>query len=229
MTQFAGPHGLSRSALSLAVRASVDLPETVSIALLSVDEPDLAARLDRCMTAHSSRHHGNGRPFSCQSAACVWCRRPMIHGWWTGICEWTDAMSSLGILSIGSSVGLPDAARHLRRALRDVRDRMARRRNPWHEVRIAGIIGGDRKAMVMVSHEGIDRSEIENVLRRRWPDVLVKKLRQEEPTWEMLPDDAAQLGRYRRGIEPVRLVIMPQQEQAATTSSLVGSMPVLVR
>jgi hypothetical protein len=87
--------------------------QAVIRALLSVNEPDLAARLGRCMTAHRS---GVRRPFSCQSAACAWCRRAMIHGWWTGICEWADATSSLGILSIGSSVSLPDATRHLRRA-----------------------------------------------------------------------------------------------------------------
>jgi hypothetical protein len=60
--------------------------------LLSNSEPDLAARLGRCMTAHRSRHGGNGRRFSCQSAACVWCRRAMIHGWWVGICDWADTV-----------------------------------------------------------------------------------------------------------------------------------------
>jgi hypothetical protein len=196
-------------------------------ALLSIDEPDLAARLGRCMSAHRSRHHGDRRSFSCQSAACVWCRRAMLHGWWTGICDWADATSSLAILSVDSSVGLPNATRHLRRAMRDVRDRVARRRNSWREVRFAGMIGGDRRAMVVVSHEGINRSEVQDVLRRRWPDVLIKKRGQEEPTWEMLPDDAAQLGRCRRGVEPLRVVIMPQQEHEVTTSSLIDSMPVL--
>ena len=155
--------------------------------LLSIDEPDLAARLGRCMTAHRSRHGGNGRAFSCQSAACVWCRRAMFHGWWVGIYDWAEAASSLAILSIDSSVSLPNAARYLRRAMRDVRDRAARRRNPWRQVRFAGIIGGDRRAMVMVSHEGIDWCEVRNVLRRRWPDVLVKKLGQEEPTGRCCP------------------------------------------
>jgi hypothetical protein len=82
--------------------------------------------------------------------------------------------------------------------------------------------------MVVISHEGIARFEVLNVLRGRWPDVLIKKPGPEEPTWEMLPDDAAQLGRCRRGIEPVRLVIMPQQEQEVSASSLVDCMPVLV-
>ena len=199
--------------------------EAVIRALLSIDEPDLAARLGRCMTAH--RSHGAGRAFSCQSAACVWCRPAMIHGWWVGMCDWAAATASLAILSIDSSVGLPNAARHLRRAMRDVRDRVARRRSPWREVRFAGIIGGDRRAMVMISHEGIDRPEVQDVLRRRWPDVLIKKRGQEEPTWEMLPDDAAELGRCRRGVEPLRSLSCRNRREV-TTPSLIGSMPVLV-
>ena len=152
----------------------------------------------------------------------------MMHGWWVGICDWAEATSSLVILSIGSSVGLPDATRHLRRAIRDVRDRVARHRNPWRDVRFAGLIGGDRRALVMVSHDGIDRCEVQDVLQRRWPDVLIKKPAQEEPAWKMLPDDAAELGRCRRGIEPLRVVVMPQHEREVTTSSFVGSMPALV-
>jgi hypothetical protein len=136
----------------------------------------------------------------------------MIHGWWVGICDWTDVTSSLAILSVGSSVGLPNAARQLRRALRDVRDRVARHRTQWRDVRFAGMIGGDRRPMVMVSHEGVDRCEVRDILQRRWPDVLIKKLGQEEPAWKMLPDDAAGLGRCRRGIEPLRVTIMPQHE-----------------
>ena len=195
--------------------------QAVIDALLSISEPNLAARLGRCMTAHRSAHHGDGRLFSCQSSACAWCRRAMIHGWWVGICGWAAATSSLAILSIDSSIGLLDATRHLRRAIRDVRDRVARHRNAWRNVRFAGIIGGDRRALVIVSHEGIDRSEVQNVLLRRWPDVLIKKLGREEPTWEMLAADAAELGRSRRGIEPLRVVVMPQQQ----TITIIEPMP----
>jgi len=60
--------------------------------------------------------------------------------------------------------------------MRDVRDRVARHRTSWREVRFAGLLGGDRTAMVLVSHEGIDRAEVQDVLRRRWPAVLIKKL-----------------------------------------------------
>jgi hypothetical protein len=202
--------------------------QAVIRALYSVDEPDLAARLGRCMTAHRSRHHGDGRSFSCQSAACLWCRRAMLQGWWAGICDWAETASSLVVLSIGSPVGLPNVTRHLRRAIRDVRDRVARSRNPWREVGFAGLLGGDRRALVIASHQGIERCEVLDVMRRRWPDVIIKKLGQEEPTWKMFLGDAAELGRCHRGVEPLRVVVMPQQEREMTTSSLVGSMPVLV-
>ena len=187
--------------------------QTVIDALLSISEPNLAARLGRCMTAHRSPHHGDGRLFSCQSSACAWCRRAMIHGWWVGICGWAAATSSLAILSIDSSIGLLDATRHLRRAIRDVRDRVARHRNEWRDVRFAGITGGDRRIMVTVSHLGIDRCEVQDVLQRRWPDAVIKRLGQEEPASKMLPAEAAELGRCRRGVEPLRVVVMPQNEK----------------
>jgi hypothetical protein len=34
----------------------------------------------------------------------------------------------------------------------------------------------------MISHQGVDRRE---VLGRRWPDLLMKSLEQEAPTWVM--------------------------------------------
>jgi hypothetical protein len=44
-------------------------------------------------------------------------------------------------------------------------------------------MGGDHKALIMISHPDIDRREMVNVLCRRWPDVVLKDLEQEEPTW----------------------------------------------
>jgi hypothetical protein len=73
--------------------------------------------------------------------------------------------------------------------------------------------GGDHTALVMITHEGIDRQEAQNVLCRRWPDVLVKELEQEEPAWAMTAQDAAALGRCRRGVEPLRVVVMPQHDR----------------
>jgi hypothetical protein len=43
---------------------------------------------------------------------------------------------------------IPDAARWLRRGLRDVRDRIARRRHRWRDVGFTGKVGGDHRTMV---------------------------------------------------------------------------------
>ena len=91
----------------------------------------------------------------------------------------------------------------------------------------AGIAGGDGTALVMITHEGIDQREVLDALRRRWPEVVVKGLEQEVPTWAMSPADTADLGRCRRGVEPLRIVVMPQQDQQTITAP-VEAMPVLV-
>ena len=137
-------------------------------------------------------------------------------------------MSSLMIIPIPSPTGLREAVCRMRRGLRDVRDRMARRRRLWREVGFAGMAGGDRRALVLVSHDGVDRREMLGVLHPRWPDVVIKALEQEEPTMAMSASDAADLGRCRRGVEPLRIVIMPQQDQQAIISPIVGPMPVIV-
>jgi hypothetical protein len=204
--------------------------QEVIVGLTEVDEVDLADRLERCMTARHERRGGDGWPYSCRSAACVWCRRPMIRSWWNGMRHWSAeaATSSLAIIQLHSLVGVPDAVRRLRRALRDVRDRMARRRNRWREVCFAGVAGGDHRAIVLVSHEGIDRREVQDVLGRRWPEVVVKTLEQEQPVVAMTAENAVDLGRCRRGIEPLRIVVMPQQDRQATTSPVMEPMPVVV-
>jgi hypothetical protein len=87
--------------------------------------------------------------------------------------------------------------------------------------------GGDGTTLVLVSHDGVDRREVEDVLRRRWPDVVVKELEQEQPAVAMSPSDAAALGQCRRSVEPVRIVIMPQQDRTIAVPT-VEPMPVLV-
>ena len=95
------------------------------------------------------------------------------------MCQWSAATASLAIIPLHSSADLPDAVRRLRRGLRDVRDRMARHKRSWGDVSFAGMAGSDGVALVLVTHEGIDRHEVEAVLRRRWPNAVVKELEQE--------------------------------------------------
>jgi hypothetical protein len=68
------------------------------------------------------------------------------------------------------SAGPIGAVRRLRRGLRDVRDRTARRSQRWRAM-FAGMAGGDGIPLVLISHEGVDQLEVLNVLRRRWPDL----------------------------------------------------------
>jgi hypothetical protein len=68
--------------------------------------------------------------------------------------------------------------------------------------------GGDHTALVMITHDGVDQREVEAVLRRRWPQVTVKSLEQEQPAVVMQSGDAADLGRHWRGVEPLRIVII---------------------
>jgi hypothetical protein len=203
--------------------------QQVIVALRGTGEVDLAGRLDRCMTARRERRGGDGWPLTCRSAACVWCRRSMIRSWWLGMQGWSAeaTTSSLAIIPVRSPSGLPGAVRRLRRGLRDVRDRVARRRNRWRDVCCAGMAGGDHTALVLVSHDGVDQREVLDTLRRRWPDVALKELEQWQPAVAMLPGDAADLGRHRRGVESLRIVIMPQYDRQVASAG-VEPMPVLV-
>ena len=209
-----------------------DVQQEVIAALYEIGDSDLADRLERCMAARQERHYGDGWPYSCRSSACLWCRRAMIRGWWEGMRYWSEAATtlSLAIISIRSPAGLPDAARRLRRGLRDVRDRTARRFRRWRTVSFAGLTGGDHRALVLISHDGVERRELLDVLRRRWPSVVLKDLAQEEPMWAMTPDDAADLGTHRRGAEPLRILVMPQRITRVTVAPLreIEPMPILV-
>jgi hypothetical protein len=201
--------------------------QEVIVVLHAIGETDLADRLERCMSARRERHHGDGWPCICRSAGCVWCRRPMIRSWWNGMRQWTAEATtwSLAVIPLHWSAGLPDAVRRLRRALRDVRDRAVRRKMRWRDVCCAGMAGGDHTALVMITHEGIDRREVQDVLCHRWPDVMVKSLGHEEPTVAMAAEDAADLGRCRRGVEPLRIVVMPQHDRQVA-SPHVEALPV---
>src|ERR1700733_16014389 len=96
--------------------------------------------------------------------------RPMIRSWWNGMCQWTAAATtSLAIIALLLSAGLPDAVRRLRRGLRDVRDRTTRHRNRWRDMCCVGMAGGDHTALGMITHEGIDRRGGEEWLCHRRP------------------------------------------------------------
>ena len=142
-----------------------------------------------------------------------------MQSWWGGIRDWAAPdTSSLLIIALRTPTGLRDAVQRLRRGLRDVRDRTVQQNDRWRTVCFAGIVGGDGTAFLLVEHEGVDRREISAVLRRRWPEGVLKSLDNEAPTPTMMTDDAADLARSRRGVEPLRIVILPQRERQLGTS-----------
>jgi hypothetical protein len=209
--------------MELAYAAQEEIIDT----LYEIGDDDLAARLERCMTARQQRHYGDGWPYSCRSAACIWCRRAMVRGWWFGMRYWSAAAttSSLAIISIRFPAGLPDAVRRLRRGMSGTEQRGA-----LGDGARSASVGGDHTALVLITHQGIGRCELLDVLSRRWPDVVAKKLEQEEPTWTMTPDEAAVLGSRRRGVEPLRIVIMPQriQRMVVAPAPVVEQMPIAI-
>jgi hypothetical protein len=68
------------------------------------------------------------------------------------------------------------------------------------------------------------------VLRGRWPNVVMKDSAQEEPAWTMAADDAANLGGRRRGVEPLRIMVMTQRvaRVTVTPAPAIEPMPVIV-
>ena len=83
-------------------------------------------------------------------------------------------------------------------------------------------------AVVLVPQEGLDRGEVGVVLRRGWRNSALRELEKEKPAVGMSPADAAYLGRCRRGVEPLRIVVMPQHDRQPITSSIIEPRPVVV-
>ena len=162
-----------------------------------------ADMLQRCMEVRLSRRHGSGWPATCRNAGCVWCGPSTARRRWRGIERWItedDAPVSLAVLPLGPGRGvLRRAVAHLRRALRDVRDRAARRDRRWRGVAIAGMASADGTALLLIRHPGVGRAEVAEALCRRWPGAVVGVAGSLSPSWEMRVEDAVELARARRG------------------------------
>ena len=81
---------------------------------------------------------------------------------------------------------------------------------------MAGMATGGGTAFVLVRHPGVTRQEVAAILRRRWSATVVGEVGAAEPSWSMPVEDAAELARARRGVEPLRVVVLAQR--AANTS-----------
>ncbi|MBD0272519.1 MAG: hypothetical protein ICV73_11390 [Acetobacteraceae bacterium] len=78
------------------------------------------------------------------------------------------------------------------------------------------MVTGDGAALVLVRHPGIPREEVAEVLRWRWPNLTVSDVGAVSPSWAMSIEDAAELAGTRRGIEPLRIVILAQRAADAS-------------
>ncbi|MBD0272922.1 MAG: hypothetical protein ICV73_13465 [Acetobacteraceae bacterium] len=191
------------------------LQREIITALRAAEDPRAADRLQRCLEVRLSRRHGSGWPWTCRASGCAFCGPAPARRWWRGIERWIGeegAPVSLVVLPLGRRPGgLRTAVARLRRALRDVRDRAARRRPAWGGVAVAGMATGDDTAFLLVRHHGVSRHEIAAVLRRRWPAAVVGEVGAAEPSWPMSAEGAVELARARRGVEPLRIVVMAQR------------------
>ena len=76
---------------------------------------------------------------------------------------------------------------------------------------MAGMATGDDTVFLLVRHPGVTRCEVAAVLRKRWPAAVVREVGAAEPSWSMPVEDAAELARTRRGVEPLRILVMAQR------------------
>jgi hypothetical protein len=101
-----------------------------------------------------------------------------------------------------------NGTRQLRRSLRDIRDRAARKDWRWQRVSFAGFAGSG-SAMVLARHEKINRTELSTIPERRWPDVRVTGPIYVHPSSE-LTDLTPRACPAESAFEPMRIVVMPQ-------------------
>jgi hypothetical protein len=191
------------------------MQKRVITALRASGEAHVASRLERCVVARLGPRQYDGRPWTCRSPGCRWCRVTLGRRWWLGIQRWITEHSepvSLAVLPLQQCPGgLRVAGARTRRSLRDVRDRTARFQGRWRGVAMGGMATGRGAALVFVRHAEIDRVEVADVLRRRWPDVTVGDIGSASPCWSFEVEDAVDLARARRGVEPLRAIILPQR------------------
>ena len=67
-----------------------------------------------------------------------------------------------------------------------------------------------------------------DVLHHEWPDVPGEAAGAWEPAGTMTAEDAADLGSRRRGVEPLRIAVMPQKITRVAATPIIEGMPVVV-
>jgi hypothetical protein len=87
---------------------------------------------------------------------------------------------------------------------------------------MAGMASGNGTALLMIRHPGIARREIAGALRRRWPEIDASNVGLVEPSSAMPIEDVVELALARRGVEPLRIVVLPQRCSAVRNSECGG-------
>jgi hypothetical protein len=184
-------------------------------ALLDAGGAHVTRRLQRCMQVRLARRRGDGWPEVCRSAGCAWCGPTLARRWWRGIERWIvdgGGPVSLVVLPLRHRPGeLRAHVAGIRRALRDLRDRTARRNRLWRGVALAGMVAASGEAFVLVRHPGIDRTEVARVLRSRWPGAIIADVGSLSLSWEFSIEHAVGLARASRGVEPLRIVVLARR------------------
>lgn len=149
------------------------------------EEPALAARLERCAAAR----------------------------WRRGLAQWAGeaAAPALHLVLPEKLRPLIGVAPKLRRALRDLRDRAARNDTRWRAVAIAGMLDGSGRAHVLVRHMELPATLATGAMTRRWPKARCVDSGEMGPRFFFSAADAAAVGRARRGVEPLRVVVLAQR------------------
>lgn len=186
--------------------------QQVAALLQAMDRDAIAVRLQECGSSRTARSR-HAWPWTCRSPGCAWCGPRLATRWWRGLQRWAMALSAPAMsvtLAVppGPIVGV---APRFRRALRDVRDRAARADRRWATVSIAGMVDAEGHLHLLLLHPDLSATAVERVMARRWPQVRFQPSCGDAPPFAFTPRDAASLARVRRGVEPLRVVVLGQR------------------
>jgi hypothetical protein len=80
---------------------------------------------------------------------------------------------------------------------------------------MAGMAFGNGRAVLLIRHASVSAVEVSDVITRRWPNAIIRQCNSASPCWAMSVEDSVELARTRRGVEPLRVVVLPQRASLA--------------
>lgn len=148
----------------------------------------------------------------CRNPGCYSCWNGELDNLWSTYRRWSA--EDLNTFPVALPADIERLAVPLRRSLRDLRDREARRDPKWSDVAFYGAVEGHR-AVLRVSPWRVPPKAATAVLRRLWPDLDVLDA-DCCPTPMTDPHLRAALAIRRRGSEPLRIEVQPQRAEPDT-------------